>query len=138
VVADNFEHVLAARNALEVKWATSAKAQGFDSETALNKTYKEIAGDKSAKTKSVKKKGDADAAFASAAKTYKADFKSDYAYHAQMEPLNAVARFNSNGSLEIWEGTQAPSWSRRNIAKAMRIKQSQINHHQQYMGGGSR
>jgi isoquinoline 1-oxidoreductase beta subunit len=136
VVADNFEHVLAARNALEVKWATTAKAQGFDSETALNKTYKEIAGDKAAKSKSVKKKGDADAAFADAAKIYKADFKSDYAYHAQMEPLNAVARFNPDGTLEIWEGTQAPSWSRRGIAKAMGIEQSQINHHQQYMGGG--
>jgi isoquinoline 1-oxidoreductase beta subunit len=136
VVADNFEHVLAARNALEVKWATTAKAQGFDSDTALNKTYKEIAGDKAAKIKSVKKKGDANAAFADAAKIYKADFKSDYAYHAQMEPLNAVARFNPDGTLEIWEGTQAPSWSRRGIAKTMGIKQSQINHHQQYMGGG--
>ena len=31
-------------------------------------------------------------AFAGAAKTYHAEFRSDYGYHAQMEPLNAVAR----------------------------------------------
>ncbi len=35
------------------------------------------------------------AAFASAAKVYKAEFLSDSAYHAQMEPLNAVARYNA-------------------------------------------
>lgn len=136
VVADTFEHVLAARNALEVKWASGAKAEGFDSVATLETAYPKIAADKTAKTKSVKKKGDFAAAVAGAAKTYKADFKSDMGHHAQMEPLNGVARFNADGTLEVWEGTQAPSWSRRGIAKAMGLKQEQVIHHQQYMGGG--
>jgi len=137
VIADTYEHVLAARNALKVAWAKGAKAEGYDSEKALNQGYQAIADDKNAKSKSVKKKGNADAAFANAAKVYKANYRSDYAYHAQMEPLNGVARFNAAGDqVEVWEGTQAPGRSRETIAKALGLKTEQVIHHQQYMGGG--
>ena len=137
VVADTFEHVLAARRGLEVRWADGALAQGYDSEQALNAAYPKIAADKAANTKTVSSRGDVDAAFAGAAKVHKAEFRSDYGYHAQMEPLNGVARFNAAGDqLEVWEGTQAPGWSRRLIATALGLDVSQVIHHQQYMGGG--
>ncbi len=136
VVADTFEHVIAAREALKVNWRSGAKSEGFDSVVTLDKTYPKIAADKSAKTKQVAKKGDPDGAFAAAAKTYKADFRSDFAYHAQMEPLNGVARFNADGTAEVWEGTQAPGRSRQLIAKALGLKTGQVIHHQMYLGGG--
>jgi isoquinoline 1-oxidoreductase beta subunit len=136
VVADTFEHVLRARDALDIKWAKGAKAEGYDSETALHTGYQAIADDKTARVKSVSKKGDFAAAAADAAKVYKAAFKSDYGYHAQMEPLNGVARFNPDGTLEVWEGTQAPDSSRAKIAKAFGLSDDQVIHHQQYMGGG--
>ena len=136
VVADSMERVLAARDALEVKWKASGKAKGFDSEKALMEDYAKIAADPASKKKTLDSKGDDKDAFARAAKTFKANYRSDYAYHAQMEPLNGVARFNADGSLEIWEGTQAPSRSRQNIAKAMGLKTHQVIHHQHYMGGG--
>jgi isoquinoline 1-oxidoreductase beta subunit len=136
VVADTFEHVLAARKALEVKWAEGAAAEGYDSEKTLEAIYPEIAGDKTAQAQPVRQKGDVDAAFASAAKVYRADFRSDYGYHAQMEPLNGVARFNAAGDqIEVWEGTQAPGSSRRAIARALGFNTNQVIHHQQYMGG---
>ena len=73
----------------------------------------------------------------SAAKVHKAEFRSDYGYHAQMEPLNAVARFNDAGDrVEIWEGTQAPDISRTAVAKALGFKEEQVEHHQCYLGGG--
>jgi isoquinoline 1-oxidoreductase beta subunit len=137
MVADTYEHVIAARNALQVKWAEGAKAAGYDSEEALHKTYAAMSHDAAAPSTSVKKSGDVEAAFASAAKVYKASFMSDYGYHAQMEPLNGVARFNEAGDqVEIWEGTQAPDSSRAKIAQALGLKPSQVIHHQQYMGGG--
>ena len=133
VVADSFENVLAARRALKVEWQKAA-AEGYDSEVALDERYKAVAGDKD--TEAVAQAGDVDAAFASAAKIYKADYRSDYGYHAQMEPLNAVARFNEAGDrVEIWEGTQSPGASRASIAKALGIDRSQVIHHQMYMGG---
>ncbi|MDH3287517.1 MAG: molybdopterin-dependent oxidoreductase [Betaproteobacteria bacterium] len=137
VVADTFERVLAARKALEVVWAGGAVAEGYDSEKTLDATYPKIAYDKAAKRKTVREKGDVDAAFASTAKVYQADFRSDYGYHAQMEPLNGVARFNAAGDeVEVWEGTQAPGRSRAMIAEALGFNPGQVTHHQQYMGGG--
>jgi isoquinoline 1-oxidoreductase beta subunit len=77
------------------------------------------------------------AAFAGAAKTYRADYLSDFGYHAQMEPLNAVARFNDAGDgVEIWEGTQAPDQTRKVVAEALGFKEEQVTLHQCYMGGG--
>lgn len=137
VVADTFEHVLAARQAIRVRWSKGAVADGYDSELALSKQYAAIADERNISSKPVHKTGDVDRAFASASKVYSASFKSDYGYHAQMEPLNAVARFNAAGDeVEIWEGTQSPGDSRKMIARALGFKTSQVIHHQQYMGGG--
>ncbi|MDH3437554.1 MAG: molybdopterin-dependent oxidoreductase, partial [Betaproteobacteria bacterium] len=137
VVAESFEQVLAARKALEVVWAEGALAQGYDSDAALMSSYETIAGDGNAVSETVGGKGDVEAAFANAAKVYKASFRSDYGYHAQMEPLNAVARFNANdGTLEVWEGTQAPGSSRQRLAQALGLDTAKVIHHQQYLGGG--
>ena len=137
VVADTFERVIAARDALEVTWRKGARAEGYDSEKALEVTYAAIAKDEGAPSTMIKNNGDVDTVFARAAKIYKADFRSDYGYHAQMEPLNGVARFNAAGDqVEIWEGTQAPGASRQRIASALGFETSQVIHHQQYMGGG--
>ena len=136
VVADSWEHTLAARHALQVTWSKS-KAAGFDSEKALDEQYAKIHADPQAKAEPVDKKGDVTAAFAAAAKTFKSGYFSDLGYHAQMEPLNAVARMNAAGdAVEIWEGTQAPDRTRIDVAKALGFKVEQVTHHQCYMGGG--
>jgi isoquinoline 1-oxidoreductase beta subunit len=137
VVGDTFEHVLAALGELRVQWSKSAVAEGYDSDEALFRTYTAIAEDDTAPSKTVTSKGDADGAFAAAARVFKANYRSDYGYHAQMEPLNGVARFNDAGDqVEVWEGTQAPGRSRQKIAQALGFTTDQVIHHQQYLGGG--
>jgi isoquinoline 1-oxidoreductase subunit beta len=134
VVADHFEHAKAARDTLKVAWSKS-KADGFNSDAALAH-YVAISSDPDAKTVKLEQKGDVKAAFASAAKTYTAEFRSDYGYHAQMEPLNAVVRINATGDrAEVWEGSQAPDESRKAVAKALGFKNEQVDFHQCYMGG---
>jgi isoquinoline 1-oxidoreductase beta subunit len=136
IIADSLPHAMAARRALEVQWKKGA-ADGFNSEVSLIETYTKVHADPGAKTQTLDSKGDAKAAFSSAAKTYKAEFFSDYGYHAQMEPLNAVARLNAAGDrVEIWEGTQAPDASREAVAKALGFSVDQVTLHQCYMGGG--
>jgi isoquinoline 1-oxidoreductase beta subunit len=136
IIANSLPNAMAARRALEVKWNKGAAA-GYDSETALMKTYEQVHSDPSAKTQTLEAKGDAKSAFASAAKVYKAEFRSDYGYHAQMEPLNAVARLNDAGNhIEVWEGTQDPASSRTAIARAIGFSEEQVTLHQCYMGGG--
>jgi isoquinoline 1-oxidoreductase subunit beta len=136
VIADSLPHALAARGALEVQWK-KGPAAGYNSEAALQESYLKVHADPEAKTQTLDSKGDAKSAFAAAAKTYRAEFFSDYGYHAQMEPLNAVARLNAAGDrVEVWEGTQAPDASREAVAKALGFAPEQVTLHQCYMGGG--
>ena len=135
VVADHFETAKAGRDALKVTWR-KAKAEGFNSDRALE-DYVKIHADPNAQAVKLEQKGDVAAAFAAAAKTYHAEFRSDYGYHAQMEPLNAVVRINDAGDrVEVWEGSQAPDESRKAVAKALGLPPEQVDFHQCYMGGG--
>jgi isoquinoline 1-oxidoreductase beta subunit len=136
ILADTLPHAMQARKALQVKWK-DGPAAGYDSESALQNTYVKVHADPGAKTQVIDSKGDPKAAFASAAKKFKAEYFSDYGYHAQMEPLNAVARLSPAGDrVEVWEGTQAPDSSRAAVAKALGFKPEQVTLHQCYMGGG--
>src|SRR5436305_4807658 len=135
VVADHFETAKAGRDALKVTWR-KAKAEGFNSDRALE-DYVKIHADPNAQAVKLEQKGDVAAAFAGAAKTYHAEFRSDYGYHAQMEPLNAVVRIGDSGTTaEVWEGSQAPDATRDEVAKALGLKPEQVTMHQCYMGGG--
>src|SRR6185503_17497322 len=86
VVAESFPQAMAARRALRVTWSKN-KVDGFDSEKALEH-YAAIHADTAAPVKVVDAKGDIKAAFDGAVKVYKAEYRSDYTYHAQLEPLN--------------------------------------------------
>src|SRR6266436_1664954 len=135
VVADHFAAAKAGRDALKVTWR-KAKAEGFNSDRALE-DYVKVHADPNAQAVKLEQKGDVTAAFATAAKTYHAEFRSDYAYHAQMEPLNAVVRINEAGDrVEVWEGSQAPDESRKAVAKALGFGLEEVDFHQCYMGGG--
>jgi isoquinoline 1-oxidoreductase beta subunit len=135
IVAQHFEQAMAARSALKATWKKGA-AEHFNSERALE-DYVKVHHDPKAQTTEIDKKGDVNAAFAGAAKVHKAEFRSDYGYHAQMEPLNAVVRINAAGDkAEVWEGSQAPDATRNEVAKALGLKPAVVTMHQCYMGGG--
>ena len=133
IVAEHFEQAMAARQALKVMWR-NGMAGAFNSESALEE-YAGIHHDPNARITKIDEKGDVKPAFASAAKTYMAEFRSDYGYHAQMEPLNAVVRITDAGA-EVWEGSQAPDATRAEVAKALGLKDEQVTVHQCFMGGG--
>ncbi len=136
IVGDTFAYVIAARKQLKVNWGAT-QSHDYDSESVLDSEYVKVHADPSALSKPVFSTGDADSAFTAAARTYKADFRADYAYHAQMEPLNAVARINAAGDqIEVWDGTQSPDRCREMVAEALGVNLDQVTVNQCYMGGG--
>jgi isoquinoline 1-oxidoreductase subunit beta len=137
VIGNTVEATLAGRFALKVKWNTSeARAAPFDSEKAKAE-YARKAKDPAAEVKEAFKVGDPDAAFAGAAKTLEAAYWSEHTYHAQMEPMNAVAKVSEDGqSAEIWVGTQVQPLAAAVVANALKTTPDKIKINLQLLGGG--
>src|SRR6266849_4352573 len=106
VIAETPWAAFDAKDVLKVTWTRTGKAWGFNSEKALN-DFAAAARDMSQPTKLWAKEGDAIAALQNAATVVESEYRNDLVYHAQMEPLNAVASVSASGdSCELWCGVQ--------------------------------
>src|SRR6202040_3757790 len=77
------------------------------------------------------------AALAQAATRIEAEYRCHYAYHAQMEPLNAVASVSAAGeAAEVWCGTQYPTAAQAATARALDIPAEKIKLNYTLLGGG--
>tara|TARA_R110002074_G_scaffold147129_2_gene297638 strand:- start:3211 stop:5418 length:2208 start_codon:yes stop_codon:yes gene_type:complete len=132
VVGEHMWAALAARDAVTVTW-DEAKAETRGS-AAILAEYEKRAQDKPQAT--ARSDGDATKALAGAAKTVEATFRFPYLAHAAMEPLNAVARMNANGTLELWAGHQLPGLYQGIAAGIAGIKPEQVVLHIMKTGGG--
>lgn len=136
VIAETFEQALKAKSKLQIRWSQGAKAENYNSQEAFA-LYRKTAWDDSADVKVVTQSGDAGQALKSAHKTYDLEYRNDFSYHAQMEPLNAVVSVAADGkSAEAWVGSQAPDTARRAVAETLNIDFFDVKLHPCYLGGG--
>lgn len=139
VLASTVEATRAARTVLKSKvtWnMAEAKAANFDSERA-KEDYARHGRSFEAKPMTAYKKGEADQALASAERVIEATFWSEHTYHAQMEPMNCVARVAPDGqSADVWVGTQQPVLAAAVAANVLKLTPDKIRLHQQLLGGG--
>ena len=134
VVATTLEGALEAKKKLQISWGSS-QASGFDSQEAYA-GYLTLA-DSGPEGEVITNKGDFKNAFRRAAKTYTADFKNDYVYHAQMEPLNAIVQVAADGSrADVWVGSQQGPDSKLGVPTQLGIPPENVDIHLQYLGGG--
>lgn len=134
VVASSLEQALFAKQQLKIDWSES-QATGFNSQKVYSH-YEAIAG-RSTKGKITNKIGNVDRAMQVASKTYSADFKNDYVYHAQMEPLNAVIQVAADlKTAEVWVGSQQGQDTKLGVPDILGIPPEDVNVHLQYLGGG--
>ena len=80
-------------------------------------------------------KGDARGVLNSAENVISATYHSQYVHHAQLEPPSALARFNQDGSLDLWLPNQAPEQFRTQAAKLAGLDETQVNIHSPLLGG---
>jgi isoquinoline 1-oxidoreductase beta subunit len=136
VIAETPWAAFDAKEALKVTWTRTGKAWGFNSEKALN-DFAAAARDMSQPTKLWAKEGDAVAALQNAAMVVDGEYRNDLVYHAQMEPLNAVASVSSAGdACEVWCGVQSKTIAVTVAANALKIAPDKITYHDMLMGGG--
>lgn len=129
VVARNFWAASKGREALEIEWDDSA-AEKRGSDQILTE-YKALA---KAPGLPARKAGDADAAFARAAKVIEATYDFPYLAHAPMEPLDCVVQLKPDG-VEIWAGDQFQTIDQMNAARVLGLKPEQVKINTVYAGG---
>ncbi|MBJ6135212.1 xanthine dehydrogenase family protein molybdopterin-binding subunit [Ochrobactrum sp. Q0168] len=85
--------------------------------------------------KDAETEGDATGVLAAAKDIVSATYHSQYLNHAQLEPPSALARFNDDGSLDVWMPNQAPEIFQADIAKTTGLDPAKINIHSPLLGG---
>lgn len=81
-----------------------------------------------------KQTGDADKAFAGAAKVVSAAFDFPYLAHAAMEPMNCVVHLKADGC-ELWNGEQFQTVDQGRVAALFDLKPEQVKINMLYAGG---
>lgn len=136
VLAETPWAVFKAKNALKVGWARNAPGWGHSNEKAF-RNFTVAAHDLSKKGVAWEQKGDALGAMSKVKTVIEGEYRSDYAYHAQMEPLNSVASVSAAGdSVEIWCGTQSQTMAVTAAAKAAGVAPERVTFHGMLLGGG--
>ncbi|HUP95664.1 MAG TPA: molybdopterin cofactor-binding domain-containing protein [Burkholderiales bacterium] len=136
VLADTPWAAFKAKNALKVSWSRKATGWGHSSAKALEQ-FSAVARDPSRKGVAWEEKGDVHAAMKRAATVFEGEYRADYAYHAQMEPLNSVAAVSPAGdACEIWCGTQSQTIAVTAVANALGIPESRVKFNGMLLGGG--
>ncbi len=132
VVASSMWNALKARDLVTVEWDDSnAEKRGSEE---LMAEYRKLGPQPGAAV--ARNDGDVDAAFASAAKIIEATYEFPYLAHAALEPLNAVARMNGDGTLEVWGGHQMPDLYQFAASQVAEITPDKVRLHVMKTGGG--
>lgn len=137
ILADSPWAAFSARQELigNVAWTRDGRAWGFDSDRGTAE-FAAAARDLKSPATLWDKRGDALNELSRAATVIEADYVSDYAYHAQMEPLNAVAVVSREGdAAEIWCGTQSQTMAQEAVAKVLGIERAKVTLHDKLLGG---
>ncbi|MBC3409908.1 xanthine dehydrogenase family protein molybdopterin-binding subunit [Pseudomonas sp. SWRI51] len=137
VVAERWWHAKRAVEALQVDW----QEPGADNTLRVMPADFSSAGwldhlaAQTGPARDDEHEGDLAAAMASAKTTVEASYRNQYVNHGQLEPPSATARFNPDGSLEVWLPNQAPDMFRADIAKRTGLAPEQITLHSPLLGG---
>jgi isoquinoline 1-oxidoreductase beta subunit len=136
VLADAPWAAFKGKNALQTTWSRKATGWGHSSTKAFE-AFARVANDPARKGVEWEAKGDVHAALKRAARVFEREYRADYAYHAQMEPLNSVAAVSPTGdAVEIWCGTQSQTTAVAAVAQALGIPESKVKFNGLLMGGG--
>ena len=138
VLAESAWAALAARRALDgaVTWTRTGMGWGFDSDAGME-AFAAAASNLKAQATDWDRQGNAPDEMTKAATVLEATYRCDYAYHAQMEPLNAIASVSPAGdAVELWCGTQSQSLAVEATAKVLGIPRDKVKLNYYLMGGG--
>ncbi len=140
VVAERWWNAKRAVEALQVEWRDAGANPVMPGIRNMPADFSTVAfsdrlANDTGKGKDAEATGDVEKALAAAGSVVSATYRSQYVQHAQLEPPAALARFNEDGSLDVWMPNQAPEQFQADIAKRTGLEPSKINIHSPLLGG---
>lgn len=137
VLAERWWHAKRAVEAIQVDWqepGADSPVRVMPADFSSDAYFKRLAAEKGP-ARDDENEGDVAASLANAKTRVDATYHNQYLNHAQLEPPSALARFNADGSLEVWLPNQAPDLYRADIAKRTGLELGQITLHSPLLGG---
>jgi isoquinoline 1-oxidoreductase beta subunit len=134
VVGKSFHEVQKARRQLQVTWRTGLPGDSLNPGKDFE-TYLAHARDPGRTGVEWKSRGKGGTTISGSAKVIAREYLNDFCYHAQMEPMNAMAYVRGDG-VDVWVGTQAPTRTTLDVAKAVGTSPDKVRVHPHFMGGG--
>ncbi|WP_397445975.1 molybdopterin cofactor-binding domain-containing protein [Pseudomonas chlororaphis] len=137
VVAERWWHAKRAVEAIQVDWleaAADSKVRAMPADFSSD-AFRDFLAAQQGPARDDENEGDVAAALASAKTRVEATYHNQYLNHAQLEPPSALARFNPDGSLEVWLPNQAPDMFRDDIARRTGLAPAQVTLHSPLLGG---
>ncbi|HEY2574748.1 MAG TPA: molybdopterin cofactor-binding domain-containing protein, partial [Streptosporangiaceae bacterium] len=132
VVAQTFDDAHRGLLALQVDWdETNAELRSSGELLAEHRRLVE-SGEQAVVAR---QDGDVTAALTDAAHLVDAIYELPYLVHGPMEPYNAVSRMTDDGILEVWTGTEGPTYARMSAKAASGIDEDRIKIHVPFAGG---
>ena len=122
-----------------VKGRELVTAEWDDSEAELRSSaailegYRKLSKDKPLAT--ARNDGDAVSALGAAATTIETEYEFPYLAHASLEPLNAIARMDETGVIEVWGGHQMPDLYQAVAAATGGVAPDKVRLHVMKTGG---
>lgn len=137
VVAERWWNAKRAAEAAQVDWQepgpdTALRIMPADFST---KAFRERLANEPGSGQDAETKGNIIEAFKDAHTVVSADYSSQYVHHAQLEPPSTLARFNADGTLEVWLPNQAPDMFLADVAKRTGLNPEKITIHSPLLGG---
>jgi len=137
VVANRWEVAKYARDLLKVEWTTTSSFRSANSATDLAAAVT-AANEPGRPATAWSTRGNVVTGLSGTGRrVVEATYTTDYVYHAQMEPLAAVASVDADGKgAEVWLGTQSQTLSIAAAAQTLQTTPDRIRFHAMQMGGG--
>ena len=131
VVADNYWAALQGRKALKIIW----DYQGHDkfSSQAYEQQLRDLAAGEGIVAHA---SGDFEKAFSAAASKLEAFYETPMVAHSTMEPMNCLADWKQDGSLEVWVSSQGASLVKNELARVFALQQDKVKVNILFNGGG--
>ncbi|WP_421552628.1 molybdopterin cofactor-binding domain-containing protein [Pseudomonas yamanorum] len=137
VVAERWWHAKRAVESIQVDWlepTADSKVRGMPKDFSSDEHFKRLAAE-TGPARDDENEGDVAGTLANAKTKIEATYHNQYLHHAQLEPPSALARFNADGSLEIWLPNQAQDMFLADIAKRTGLAPERITLHSPLLGG---